>query len=667
VFASVLRPALITAAAVVSLAAAPHEAVALDRTVFREAVAAAERGDVAGATARMQRLDDPAARDLVEYFLLRSGAAGIGSQRIARFLTTNAHWPGDAMLRIRAEQALLNERRPASEVIAFFGNATPRSAHGRVALAIALRERGQADRAAQLVRDAWRTLEVPQSLEALVAERLPGVLTRADEVARMHRVFYKERASDGLRLAQRLGGNDLVIARAWSAVVNGAGNAGALLDAVPAGARADAGYQFARIRWLRRQERFRDAAQMLLAAPQDRRVIVDGDEWWTERRLVARKILEEGDARTAYRIVAGHAAARDVERMDAEFHAGWIALRFLNDPASADRHFARLAADAARPISVARGAYWRGRAAEAAGNPMAANQHYETAARHRTTFYGQVAMARLGRNQLQIAAPISPSAEARQRFAQRSAIRAIRLLHSAGMIDKARPFFRDMADELRDVNEVALLAQLGAELGQVRFQLLVGKQALQRGMPLDHHAYPMNGVPNVASAGPAVERAVVLGLSRQESTFDPVIRSSAGAVGLMQLLPTTARETARRYNVTWTPGRITDPSYNTQLGSAYLGEAIERYDGSYILAFAAYNAGRGRVSEWLQRFGDPRDPRVDPIDWIERIPFSETRNYVMRVMENVQVYRARLGSPQLRIAEDLRRRRGGGTTTVARD
>jgi soluble lytic murein transglycosylase len=653
------RSALLACALALSGAAS---AQTVDRTLFREAVTAAERGDVRGATDRAQRLGDPVARKTVEWFLLRSGAEGLGFQRFTRWLAENRHWPADQTLRGRAEVALLSENRPAGDVLAFFRDAPPRSAHGRLAFATALKSQGQTERAHALVREAWAVNDVPQSLERIVAERFPGVIGRADERRRMDRLFYKERTSEGLRIAQRIGGDVLALARARAAVINQDGNAGRLLDAVPAALRSDPAYQFSRIQWLRRADRHREAAQLLLAATRDQRALVDPDEWWTERRLVARKILEEGDAETAYRIVAGHSARRDTDKMEAEFHAGWIALRFRNDPSGADRHFAQLQREAVRPISVARALYWRGRAAEARGDAGVANQHYEAAARHRLTYYGQLAMAKLGRTTLTVHGSPQVDAGARARFDRREPVRAIRLLAAAGLIDKARPFFADMGEELRDADELALLARLGGELGQVRYMLMVGKLAVQRGLPLDHYAFPTNGVPNVESAGPSVERALVLGLSRQESTFDPVIRSSAGAVGLMQMLPASAQQTARRFNVTWQPRMLTDPAYNTRLGSAYLGQAIQDFNGSYVLAFAAYNAGRGRVREWLTRFGDPREPGVDPVDWVERIPFSETRNYVMRVMENLQIYRARLAgsSTPLRIEQDLRRR----TTTA---
>jgi len=676
VSASVFRAAALAAA----LAAAPNAGAETERelvtgsvgdttgrigadqgvnaALLREAIAAAERGDAAGATERAQRLGNPVAQTLVEWYVLRTGGPGVSTARIQRFMSANRDWPGQTQLRTRAEQALIQDSRPAAEVIAFFRDHPPRSAHGRVALAIALAGQGQTDRAHALVREAWRTQDIPQALDQLVRERLPGAVTRAEERVRLYRILYRDRASEAMPIAQRLGGNELAIARAWAAVINRAGNAQALLDAVPQAARADIGYQFARIQHLRRAERFTEAAQLLLAAPRDPRVLINGDEWWVERRLVGRRMLEENQHQLAYRIVSQHAAQRDTERMEAEFHAGWIALRFLNDANAADQHFARLQGDAVRQISVARGAYWRGRAAQARGDVFGANQHFEAAARHRTTYYGQLAMARLNRTQLAVVGSPSVDEGVRTRFNARGPIRSIRMLAAAGLHDKARPIFADLASAWRDRADLALLARLGGEIGQVRFTLLVGKTAQQNGIALDPYAYPNNGVPQVQQIGPPVERALILALARQESTFDPRIRSSAGAIGLMQMLPSSAQQTARRFNVTWQPGRITDPVYNTQLGAAYLGEVIQEFGGSYILAFAAYNAGRGRVREWLQRFGDPRDPRVDPVDWVERIPFSETRNYVMRVMENLQVYRARLAgsSAQLLIDRDMRRR-----------
>ncbi len=617
----------------------------VDRDVLRAAIAAAEAGDRAGADQRRAQLSDPTARALVEWFLIRTGSEGVGSARIARFLTENRGWPAEGTLRSRAEQALFSERRPPQEVVAFFRNGEPRSAHGRVALATALAALGQTQDAHRHVRHAWRALEVPASLESTIRERFPGVITRTDEKARKDRLLYAEDTAGGLRIAQRLGGSDLAIARAWAAVINRAGNARQLLDAVPQAARADVGYQFARIQFLRRNDEPREAARLMLEAPRDPRVLIAPDDWWTERRLLARRMLDEGDPRIAYRIAAGHAAQRDVEKMEAEFTAGWIALRFIGDAETAERHFRALQQEARRKISVARAAYWLGRAAEARGS-WDARQHFEQAARFPTTYYGQLALAKLGQTQIELRGPRAADAGARQRLDQRATVRAIRLLAAAGLGDKARPFFAHLSDTLTEPDEVMALHEIGERMGQHRFALLAGKGAAQRGLPVDFAAFPTAGLPTAPAAGPPIERAVVLAIARQESTFDPNARSHAGAIGLLQLLPGTAAATARRFGVPWQPSRLTDPVYNTTLGTAHLGELAEALNGSYVLTFAAYNAGKGRVREWIQRFGDPRRGDVDVVDWVERIPFSETRNYVMRVMENLQVYRARLAGTQ---------------------
>lgn len=633
----------------------PSKSTGAEASSLREAISRAEAGDGTAASAKAAQLSDPLARTLVEWFILRSGAQGISAARVSNFLIQNPGWPAENTLRARAEATLLTEEHASDDIINFFRNVTPRTAAGKVVLANALRQRGQGERASALVRDAWHNNTIPASVERFVREHLSGAISAADEKIRMDRLFYAEEAAEGLAIGERLDSANKALAKARAAVIRKAANAGALLGAVPHELHHDPSYLFAYAQYLRRKEQPHDAAKYLLAAPRDPRLLVNPEEWWTERRIVARKLLDAGEARLAYRVAAGHGARKDVDIMEAEFHAGWIALRFLNDAALADRHFALVQKEAARKISVARAHYWRGRAREALGDEGGARQHYDVAAHEATTFYGQLAMVKIGRRNIHLAnAPQADSAR-QARFNQLPTVRAIRLLAEAGLIDKARPFFTDAAEEWRDPVDLDLLARLGASLGQVRYQLAVGKKATNRGLPLDHHAYPTNGVPNTPAIGLKVERAVVLGLSRQESTFDPKIRSSAGAVGLMQMLPASAAGIARKYGVTWKPGAMTDPVYNSQLGTAYLGDDIASFDGSYVLAFAAYNAGRRRASEWVAKYGDPRDPRVDAVDWIERIPFTETRNYVMRVMENVQVYRARLGQGQLAIDNDLKR------------
>jgi peptidoglycan lytic transglycosylase len=430
---------------------------------------------------------------------------------------------------------------------------------------------------------------------------------------------------------------------------------------VPNEARTDAGYIFSRAQWSRRNDRIGEAAQLMLSAPNDPAVALDTNEWWTERRLIARKLLDADNPQAAYRVARDAAIpTKENSRVEHQFTAGWIALRFLNDPITAQRHFAQIATGTNNPISLARGAYWHGRAAEAAGRTHEARQLYEAAARYPTAYYGQLARTKLGRTDIAVRRP--PDMGDAQRAALRNVdvVRAVELLYAVGERDLVIPFVADLADKASDIGALVVIAEITARNGDARATLHIGKAAQARGFTFDQYAFPGIGIPKYAALSQTADRSVVYAIARQESMFNASAVSSAKAMGLMQVTPGTGRLIAKKNGVGFDQRRLlSDPGYNAQMGAAELGDLIQAYDGNYILVFVGYNAGRGRVKEWVARYGDPRDPGVDPIDWVERIPFSETRNYVQRVMENMQVYRARFGSDAgLTIEADLRGRRG---------
>jgi soluble lytic murein transglycosylase len=373
---------------------------------------------------------------------------------------------------------------------------------------------------------------------------------------------------------------------------------------------------------------------------------------------LVRKLLDNEDYKNAY-IVARDAAppTRENYRAEQQWTAGWVALRYLNDPANAAAHFKKVTEGAENPISMARGLYWQGRAAEALKKPQEARSHYQAAARFPTAYYGQIARAKAGLGEIGLNPPPALSAEQRAKLAKSDVVRAAELLYAVDARDLLNAAMADMGDKSDDIGTLAMLSELAAKYEDPRGMLLVGKLALARGHPLDHAAFPTVGLPKYTAIGPEVEPALVYSIARQESWFNPKTVSSANAMGYMQVTPAAGKYLAKKFNVTYDQKRLlSDNVYNLQMGAAELGDVIKDYRGSYIMAFAAYNAGRGRVREWVSRYGDPRDPKVDPIDWVERIPFSETRNYVQRVMENVQVYRARFGGgARLLIEADLRR------------
>jgi soluble lytic murein transglycosylase len=629
---------------------------AADVALTKQALDLVRRGKTSDATTVEQTISDPLARKLVEWTILRSDENDAGFNRLAAFSAENPSWPNAITVRKRAESALWDEKRSAETVRSFFAASKPTTAKGKFALARALLSQGDSPAAAQLARQAWREDTCSVAVERSVMETFGEALTRADHKARMDRRFYDDDPDAGMRMAQLLGGADLLIGRARKAVVDKASNARALLDAVPEGARGDAGYLFHKAQWLRREDKPIEAARLLQAAPRSASQQHNLDEWWVERRLVARKLLDIEEYQAAY-VVARDALppTKDNPRAEHEFTAGWIALRFTNNPQAAYQHFAKVGHDTANPITLARGEYWQGRALEATGRTSEARSHYQAAAQHSTAYYGQLARAHLGLGELPLRRP--PETSNRSSLMNLEVVRAVQLLYAVDARDLVVPFVSDLAENALDIGALAVVAEVARKYDDARAMLLVGKGALRRGFALEAYAFPTNGIPEFRMVGPAVDKSVVYAIARQESAFNPRAVSSANALGLMQVLPGTGKQIAKKFGFAFDRNRmLSDASYNAQMGAAELGDVLESYRGSYILSFVAYNAGRGRVKQWIAQYGDPRDPNVDPIDWVERIPFSETRNYVQRVLENMQVYRAQLGiGSRLMIEADLRR------------
>ena len=636
---------------------------AADLAAVKRAIALIHSRKQSEAATAMGSISDPLARKLVEWLILRSDENhGAGFERYAAFVRQNPSWPSVALLRKRAEAALWDDKRDAATVYAYFQTTRPLTAKGHLAYARALVARGDAAAAAHHVREAWHRDALTPALETTVLESFSGMLRPEDHKSRMLRRLYAEDAGAGLRAAQHLGGPDLAIAKAWAAVIRKAGDAETLLDAVPANARTDAGYVFSLARFLRHKDKIAQAGQVMLGAPRDAAQILDADQWWIERRLIARKLLDIGDARTAY-LVARDAVTpkKGNYRVDHEFTAGWIALRFLKDPATALTHFNRIARGTTNPTALARAGYWRGRAAEALGRSRDARGYYAEAGRISTSYYGQLARARLGEPEIALASPPAPSAEQRATLGRLEVVRAVELLYAVGERDPVISIVAEFAHRGQDVGTLTMLADIAQRNQDARALLLIGKGGLDHGHAFDHYAFPTIGVPHYQAIGPHIDPSVVYSIVRQESSFNPKDVSGANALGLMQVTPEAGRYVAHKFRVGFDKHRLlNDQAYNVQMGSAELGDLLKDYRGSYILAFAGYNAGRGRVRDWIARYGDPREPGVDPVDWVERIPFAETRNYVERVMENMQVYRVRFGGGRnLLIEADLRR---GGTS-----
>jgi soluble lytic murein transglycosylase len=605
------------------------------------------------ATQAEATISDPVARKLAEWLILRSDNNNATVERYRAFMSANPSWPSQTFFRRRLEAALWDDSREDSAVWSWFENETPISAKGRLALAKAMLARGDRGNAERLVREAWRSDPMSEDTESAALEKFGPLLSAGDQKARMDAFAYTtENEAAAMRAAKRLGAGYVALVKARLASVRKAANAKSLLEAVPHELHGDTGYVFAKIQQLRREEKYPEAAQLMLGAPRDPARLYNLNEWWIERRLISRKMIDLGEYKTAY-LIARDAAlpTRDIYKTEQEFTAGWIALRFLNDPSTAAQHFARIGAGSVNPTTLARAGYWKGRAAEAMGREQEARTFYASAAEQSTSYYGQLARAKLRLPQLEL------NDVPRSRGVERlEVVRAVQLLFDLDEREIAIPIFADVGEN-GDADAIMGLGELTARYGYARGMILAGKAALNRGMPFDFYAYPVTGIPHYSPIGPDVEKSVLFAIARQESQFNPGDVSPAQAYGLMQVTPDAGRFVCKRAGVPFDVGRMkTDSAYNAALGAAELGGLMEDFRGSYIMTFAAYNAGRGSLKKWVDRYGDPRDPKVDAVDWVELIPFSETRNYVQRIIENLQVYRARFGGgTKLQIEADLHR------------
>jgi soluble lytic murein transglycosylase len=657
-----LAPVVIAAAMIAVVPArAPAQSQA-EIGSLKIAIDLVERGKGAEALATAAEFKDPAARDLITWLTLRTDWRAVGFDRASAFLLNNGDWPSaTTLLRRRTETLLYEEKRDARTVRAFFAKDRPIAGEGKLALARALLASGDAIGALPLVKSAWRSDDLSPSVENEALATFPNMIGRDDHKARADMYFFAENRAGAMRSAERAGPDVVALEKARVATDRRAKDSNALIGAVPASLRDDPGLLYARMQYRWRADDAKGAAEIMLSAPRDPKVLVDTTKWWREVRLVVRGLLDRGDPRLAYR-VAAHLGRPESEnyRADQQFTAGWIALRYLKDPATAAKHFAQLEKESDHPITLGRAYYWQGRTAEAANQDAAARAAYEKAARFTTTYYGQIARARLGLKDLPLARPLEPTAAERTAFNKRDYVRALRLLYATDNRQHTIAFYDDLTDRAAEQSTILLLAAVAYEQRDPRGMVLIGKAAYDRGILIDTIAFPVFGVPDLPKDEPQADRALIYAIARQESQFVQSAASHASAYGLMQVIPPTARAISKRLGLPYDLGKLRgDPVYNARLGANELGHLLQQFNGSYILSFVGYNAGPGRAREWIAKYGDPRDPKVDAIDWVERVPFSETRFYIQRVMENMQVYRVLFGDkPGFRIEADLSSGRG---------
>ena len=620
--------------AVAAAPAAPEVAAYIEMRALAKAGAwraLTQRGAAAAAA------DRPVVAKLATWLRLTDPRSPASFAELASFLTVNAHWPWQHDLRRRAERAMPATLAPA-KVRAWFTARPPLTGRGWLRLLAAQAANGTPEKIRDLARQAWHRTAFTRTDLRRFHQRYRRFLRPTDHRRRMDHFLWRGNRTQALRAAHYLPRGDRRLADARLKLRRRAGGVDAAIARVPAALRDDLGLRYERIRWRRRGGKIDDAHALLAEVPP---IDSRGRLWWREKHVVIRDFLARGKTVDAYALAAGHQGQHPTDRAEATWLAGWIALNKGGQPDQALAHFKTLYNQVSTPISKARAAYWAGQAARRAGGDGAA--WFTRAAAHPTTFYGQLA-ARHGALRILPLPFAGPKPDPATRVWRHELVAVTRLLAAAGDHRVSAVFFRHLARPVIDRTGAARLAALGHDLGRPDLAVYMARKAARRSHHLLDLGYPM-APPGLAApvvvAG--LDPALVLAIIRQESAFDEGAVSRAGARGLMQLMPATARQVAARAGLPYARARLTqDPAFNLRLGQLYLKDLLDQFGGHYPLAIAAYNAGPHRVRRWLRSFASTPLTESALVDWIEKIPFGETRNYVQRVLEATVVYRHKL-------------------------
>lgn len=609
-----------------------HALSAQDQS-YATAFKLAEKGNWAAVKKLRHKKSNPYLNKVLDWQRYRHIKGGASFDEIARFIEKNPSWPGQTSLRKAAELAMPTKMLD-TDVITWFLTYPAMTATGHQKHIAALGGFQSKKELEAEVKAIWRDANFSRADFHRFRKRYRKILTKEDHWKRLDRLLWQSRFSSARHVLPYVTTAHRRVAEARMALRGRRGGVDAAIKRIPDVYKSDQGVLFERIKWRRRKGRHEEAQELFAQIPEN----PDHPRyWWKERSIQIRKLLNADKFGDAYALAADHRQKSGGAFADAEWLAGWLALQFLDRPDAAFKHFENLHSSVRTPISKARGAYWAGRAQMTMGEIELADTWFRKASQFTTVFYGQLAAARISGERTRL--PVEPVSNPVQKrnFKSDEYTQTIRALARLGQGKLVEAFLRNAARRTDNPQRLNQLAGLARSVGRADIAVYIARRAARVNVHLISRGYPLMKFP---PNGP--EASLTLAVIRQESAFDVEAKSRVGARGLMQLMPATAKNTAKSIGLRYRKSRLTsDPHYNISLGRAYLDKLLKRFDGNYIMAIAGYNAGPHRVKQWVKLHGDPRSPNVDPIDWIERIPFSETRNYVQRVLEALYVYRSK--------------------------
>lgn len=590
---------------------------------------------------------------IVQWHYLRAGKGTLAEYE--RFLKDYADWPGMPYLRKKGEQALV-AGTPASRVLSYFEGTAPQTGTGALALAAAQTKEGQSSRAKATVTDAWREISMT-SAEQLAFLANYSTLLKEHHNARMDMLLWRGLSGEAQALMPQVSDGWQKLATARIGLRKQVKGVNALIDAIPVGLASDPGLAYERFVWRARKDLSASALELLGERSKSAASLGKPEEWARRRAQLARREMRAGRYKSAYDAASRHHLTEGSRFADLEWLSGYISLRFLNRPSDALTHFKAFHGAVDTPISLGRAGYWEGRAYEAMGEKTKAQTAYAYGGGFQTGFYGQLAAEKAGMvmDQALLGGESFPNWKT-ESFAKSSVFEAGLLLDAAAESRLSARFMSHLAESL-DRSERGALAAWAIADRNPYVALHIAKRSVQYGDTLHASYYPMHPVAQKSDL--KVKPELALAIARRESEFNPRVVSGAGAQGLMQVMPGTAKLVSKKIGIAYEPSKLTgDWEYNATLGTNYLVGLNQEFGNNIILVSAGYNAGPGRPRRWLKERGDPRANSERVVDWIEHIPFDETRNYTMRVSEALLPYRAQLSgkSQELRLSKDLTQR-----------
>jgi len=612
-----------------------------DFNIAKKSISAFEKGKWSKALSLSKKARDKSIYNFIQWKHLLTSGNQASFYDYLMFIQKNENYPRIGRLKYLAEHKLSTEKVSPKKIINWFNNNDPLSGYGKLILGESHILSGNIEKGIQLIKDGWITADLNRSNMKFFRKKYKKYLDTSDYIKRADYLAWENKHWDLKRMIRYLPKDYQLLYTARQILMSKSYGVDKAIKDIPNKLKNDSGLNYDRLKWRRKRGRVDDSLEIIFKIKNNKDYLVRPDKWWKERSIISRALIYKKKYESAYKVASEHSLDKSPEFAEAEWLSGWIALSFLNDPILAIDHFNNFYQNVGYPISISRGAYWLGKSYEKIGDKKQSQQWYKEATKYLTTYYGQLAHIKIKPNEnFELEEQQKITDEYRKYFYKKDLVKIVHLLDELNKDKYTKNILKHLAnDDINSGSEI-LAAELASNISRYDFAIQISKLASYEKRFHNDFNYPIISTPNYVNGRKIPESAFILSLIRQESEFDMTAKSHAGAQGLMQLMPYTAKLVSKQAKLPYSKSRLTsDPEYNINLGSHYIAGLILQYDGAYPFATAAYNAGPKRVKYWKKINKDPQKNKIDFVDWVELIKFKETRNYVQRVMENYNVYR----------------------------